>query len=149
MEKKEINVVKIMEEIRRGGGSFFDDETDISIIIQNIEKETQKNNLICDVPDIATALKEFEIKSVSARIDYAKPKCAMVYYRPIENNIIIKFVKRVMRKLMAFCIIPIATVQTEYNMTLLSIVETQHMQIKDLQDKICELEEKAKKGECE
>ena len=50
---------------------------------------------------------------------------------------------------MAFCIIPIATVQTEYNMTLLSIVETQHMQIKDLQDKICELEEKVKKGECE
>ena len=73
----------------------------------------------------------------------------MVYYRPIENNIIIKFVKRVMRKLMAFCIIPIATVQTEYNMTLLSIVETQQMQIKDLQDKICELEEKVKKGECE
>ena len=40
MEKKEINVVKIMDEIRRGGVSFFDDETDISSIIQNIEKET-------------------------------------------------------------------------------------------------------------
>lgn len=148
-KEKQINVVEIMNEIRNANTLFFDNETDISVIIDNIKKEVEKNHITCDIPDITTALKEYDIKNVSARIEYAKPKCAMVYYRPINSNIIYKFIKRVIRKLMAFCIIPMATEQTEYNMTLLSIVETQHTQIKEMQSKICELEEQIKKGNCE
>lgn len=140
-----IDVVKIMDEIRKGKFDEYDGETDVKVILENIKNIVYEKNLKCNILDLDEALKKSKGVAIVKQIEQVKPKCAVVYYRPIHNNVVIKIIKRVMRKLMAFCIIPMAGTQTEYNMTLVSIVENQNEQIHELQKEIMEMQEQIRK----
>ena len=127
MEKK-VDVEAIMKTIRQ-------ETVDISDIYKKIRQDSMGE--VSDIPTMEKAFSQFADKRVDQILDYVKPRCEIKYYREIENkNPIVKFIKRVMRKLMKFCIYPMSMDQSVFNLNLVEIIDKQQQQIRELRTEI-------------
>lgn len=100
-EVEKINVQKIVEEIRKEIEEKGYTEDMLSFHEIPIE-----NELLTD---------EFQMSEWKNNLKMANARCQINYYREIPQTGIKKFIKRVIRKLAGFLIIPIIEEQNDFN----------------------------------
>lgn len=131
---EKIDVEKIVETIRQKEVEKVEIK-DISYVYDKIKQESQ--NKECDILTMERALKRFADKRAIQILDYLKPRCEMKYYREIENKSAVKrFIKKAIRKTLKFCIYPMATEQSIFNLNLVELIEQQQIQIQELRTQI-------------
>lgn len=101
-EMKEINIEEIMEEIRqkiesRGYCQDIPAFEDISADV-----------CIADIPG-------FSEKEFDSYLEQVKAHCEVQYYEPITDGRIKKLIKKIMRKLMSFQLVPMTVQQNTFN----------------------------------
>ena len=104
MEKeiKEINIEEIMNEIRknineRGYSDDIPSFKDISFEIRETEKV------------------QFDEKLFDSYLAQVQANCEIQYYEPIKDGSVKKFIKKVVRKLMSFQLVPMTVQQNTFN----------------------------------
>ena len=98
---------------------------DIDQIMQEIRQEIKEKNLdhaILDfeeipfTPEISQAENQFQCSSLQQSTEYLNIRNQIDPYKPIEGNFLIRWIKKVLRKLMKFYIMPIMTEQNALNL---------------------------------
>lgn len=98
---------------------------DIDQIMQEIRQEIKEKNLdhaILDfeeipfTPEISQAENQFQCSSLQQSTEYLNIRNQIDPYKPIEGNFLIRLIKKVLRKLMIFYIMPIMTEQNALNL---------------------------------
>ena len=100
---------------------------DIDQIIQTIRQEIKEKNLdhvVLDFEEIPfqqeirpTDSNPFQIDSLQQSMEYLSIRSQIdPYKQPIEGNFLVKFVKKILRKLMKFYMMPIITEQNALNL---------------------------------
>lgn len=98
---------------------------DIDQIMQEIRQEIKEKNLdhaILDfeeipfTPEISQAENQFQCSSLRQSTEYLNIRNQIDPYKPIEGNFLIRLIKKVLRKLMKFYIMPIMTEQNALNL---------------------------------
>lgn len=121
--EKLVNVRAIMDEItgvRAGLEDSNKDAKDINDYIITLQEFLQKNR------------EERKENSVS----YLLQNCNVPYYREIYNSSYIKFIKRIIRKLIKFCLFPIVEDQNAVNANILQLLNVQNEEIELLKKEI-------------
>lgn len=130
---EDMDIEKIIENIKND----IANEINMEEIVKELKLKVKNENLQCDIPKIEEALDMFLKERIAEKINFLNARCEIRYYREIENsNKLVVFVKRVVRKLMCFCIQPMATDQSGVNLTLMQIVSMQQKQIKSMNETI-------------
>lgn len=133
MNSEEVDVEKIMKEIKKqsfGEAMNFDSS-------EVLEKRTNKNCVECDIPTMEIIIKSLEMQTEMRCYDYINCNYRLQFYREIGNKSkIIKIVKRVIRKLIRFCVHPIVNDQSELNYNLLQVLMIQNDKINELKEEI-------------
>ena len=126
-----INVQEIMAEIT--GEEFLKVKT---------EKNKETNGYIRTLQEVLQINRE---QRESNSISYLMGHWNVAYYREIDNSKWIKFVKRVIRKLIKFCIVPIVEDQNAINANVLQVLNAQKSEISVLEKKVILLENEISK----
>lgn len=76
---------------------------------------------------------EYDFDKLNAYIQNARAGATIPYYRDISNNVIVKFVKRIIRKISCFLIVPIVEEQNIFNLNVINSLNQleQYIKIKD------------------
>lgn len=134
----EINVEEIMKRIKSGLIESMDTEEVIGLL----SNEILQRRCECDIPTLEEVESSLRCQKEQQSIEYLRQHASLKYYHEIENkNKLINFTKRVIRKLIFFCVQPIINEQSENNEKLLQIVVFQKEQINKLESEVNQLKE--------
>ena len=133
MNAKEVDVEKIMKEIKRQaiGETRELDSNETLVKQENINSDN------CDIPDMEIVIKSLEMQNEMRCYDYINSNYRLQFYRDLGNkNKLIKLIKRIIRKLIRFCVHPIVNEQSEFNYNLLQLLMIQNEKINVLNEEL-------------
>lgn len=86
-------------------------------------------------PEISHAEKTFQLASLQQSAEYLNIRNQIEPYKPIEGNFLVVFIKKVIRKLMKFHLMPIITEQNALNLHTANAVNQMQCYIQEQQKK--------------
>lgn len=123
MEER-INIEKIMEELSCG--------------FTELQNNCENNNGY--IPTLDEALNSIAHERKTKSLCFLAGHFNVGYYKEITNrNRLVCFTKRVIRKLIKFCVFPIVCEQNEVNANLLQVLNAQEREIAGLREEINKL----------
>lgn len=130
MNAKEVDVEKIMKEIKRQaiGETRELDSNETLVKQENINSDN------CDIPDMEIVIKSLEMQNEMRCYDYINSNYRLQFYRDLGNKN--KLIKRIIRKLIRFCVHPIVNEQSEFNYNLLQLLMIQNEKINVLNEEL-------------
>lgn len=130
MNAKEVDVEKIMKEIKRQaiGETRELDSNETLVKQENINSDN------CDIPDMEIVIKSLEMQNEMRCYDYINSNYRLQFYRDLGNKN--KLIKRIIRKLVRFCVHPIVNEQSEFNYNLLQLLMIQNEKINVLNEEL-------------
>lgn len=96
-----------------------------------------------DIPyaeEVSHADGNFQIQSLKQSTEYLNIRNQIDPYKPIEGNPLVIFIKKVIRKLLKFYILPIMTEQNALNLHTANAIQQMNNYIQEQTDRINELE---------
>ncbi|MBE6875280.1 MAG: hypothetical protein E7496_00885 [Ruminococcus sp.] len=84
--------------------------------------------------EISHADKNFQLASLQQSAEYLSIRNQIEAYKPIEGNFLVVFIKKVIRKLVKFYIMPIMTEQNALNLHTANAVQQMNNYIQDRQE---------------
>lgn len=135
MKVEEVDVEKIMREIKKKKSGVFKEES-----IEKIEGEMNLGGAECDIPTMEVIMQSLEMQTEMQCVEYINNNYRLQFYRDIENKSkLVIFVKRLIRKLIRFCVHPIINDQSELNFKMMKVLMIQNNKINELREEINEM----------
>lgn len=98
--------------------------------------EEKKRSVNAYIPTMEEMLAERSEERKMRSISYLVQHWEVAYYREVENTKPVSFIKKVIRKLMKFCLLPIVEDQNANNANILQVLNAQNQEIKLLKKEI-------------
>ncbi len=92
--------------------------------------------------EVSHAEPNFQLASLQQSAEYLNIRNQIEPYKPLEGNFLVVFIKKVIRKLVKFYIMPIMTEQNALNLHTANAIHQMHLYIEEQQKKISDLETK-------
>ena len=127
----------------------MESKIDVQAIIMEIQGGTEQNNqsrLITDkyIPSLHEMRAETWENRNKISLEYLSGHWNIPVYREIHNGSIVRFIKRVIRKLIKFYMVPIVEDQNANNANILQVLNAQNYMIMELKREIEKLKAKEK-----
>ena len=92
--------------------------------------------------EVSHAEQNFQLASLQQSAEYLNIRNQIEPYKPLEGNFLIVFIKKIIRKLVKFYIMPIITEQNALNLHTANAVNQMNLYIQEQQKKMTDLETK-------
>ena len=92
--------------------------------------------------EVSHAAQNFQLASLQQSADYLNIRNQIEPYKPLEGNFLVVFIKKVIRKLVKFYLLPIITEQNALNLHTANAVSQMNLYIQEQQKKMTDLETK-------
>lgn len=133
---EEVDVEKIMKEIKKEALGIT---TEVDSIGDLLNQENI-NGVECEIPTMEVIMKSLEMQTEMRCFNYINCNYRLQFYRELGNNYkVVEFVKRLIRKLIRFCVHPIVNDQSELNYNLMQILMIQNNKINELSEELNEI----------
>lgn len=94
--------------------------------------------------EVSHAAQNFQLASLQQSADYLNIRNQIEPYKPLEGNFLVVFIKKVIRKLVKFYLLPIITEQNALNLHTANAVNQLNLYVQEQQNKITALESQIK-----
>lgn len=92
--------------------------------------------------EVSHAAQNFQLASLQQSADYLNIRNQIEPYKPLEGNFLVVFIKKVIRKLVKFYLLPIITEQNALNLHTANAVNQLNLYVQEQQKTITALETK-------